>query len=66
VTSPLARPPGSFRAAARAKLADDRAQRALDAATGRFLSHRVAAWDEVEDVEALRDAGREIRTRTIA
>jgi len=66
VTSPLARPPGSFRSDARLKLADPRAQQALDTATGRFLSHRVAAWGELDDVEALRDAGHEIRSRTIA
>jgi L-lactate dehydrogenase complex protein LldF len=66
VSSPLARPRGSFRADARLKLADARAQGALDQATGRFFSHRIAAWDEVEDVEALRDAGHEIRARTIA
>ena len=64
VTSPLARPPGAFRAVAREKLARPRLQRALDEATGRFLSHRVAAWGELEDVEALRDAGHEIRSRT--
>jgi L-lactate dehydrogenase complex protein LldF len=66
VTSPLARPRGAFRDAAGAKLADARAQQALDQATGRFMSHRVAAWEEVEDVEGLRDAGHEIRSRTIA
>ena len=65
MTSPLARPRGAFRDAAVAKLADARAQQALDQATGRFMSHRVAAWEEVEDVEALRDAGHEIRSRTI-
>jgi L-lactate dehydrogenase complex protein LldF len=66
VTSPLARPRGAFRDAAGAKLADARAQQALDQATGRFMTHRLAAWEEVEDVEALRDAGHEIRSRTIA
>ena len=66
MTSPLARPRGAFRDAAGAKLADARAQQALDQATGRFMSHRLAAWEEVEDIEALRDAGHEIRSRTIA
>jgi hypothetical protein len=47
VTSPLARPRGAFRAAAAAKVADDHAQQALDEATGRLYTHRIAAWDEL-------------------
>ena len=66
MTSPLARPRGAFRAAAAAKVADPHAQQALDEATGRLYGHRVAAWDELEDVEALRERAREIRTRTMA
>lgn len=66
MTSPLARPRGAFRAAAAAKVADGHAQQALDEATGRLYGHRVAAWDELEDVEALRERAREIRTRTMA
>jgi len=66
VTSPLARRRGAFREAAAAKLADEHTQQALDEATGRLYAHRIAAWDELEDVEALRERAREIRTRTMA
>jgi L-lactate dehydrogenase complex protein LldF len=66
VTSRLARPRGGFRTVARAKLGDARVQAALDDVTGRLLTHRAEAWADVEDVEALRERGREIRTRTIA
>ena len=65
MTSRLARPRGDFRAVAEAKLADAHVQTALDDATGRLLGHRTQAWAELEDVEALRERGREIRTRTI-
>jgi L-lactate dehydrogenase complex protein LldF len=66
VTSPLARPRGAFRAAAAAKVADGHAQQALDEATGRLYGHRIAAWGELDHVEALRERAHEIRTRTMA
>ena len=65
MTSPLARPRGAFRAAAAAKVADAHAQQALDEATGRLYGHRLAAWGELEDVEALRERARQIRTGTL-
>jgi L-lactate dehydrogenase complex protein LldF len=66
VNTRLARPRGDFRRVATAKLADAHVQTALDDATGRLLSHRTHAWEELDDVQALRERGREIRTRTIA
>jgi L-lactate dehydrogenase complex protein LldF len=65
VTSRLAQPPGRFRAVAAAKLADAHTQRALDDATARLYRLRTTAWDELEDVEALRERARHIRTRTM-
>lgn len=55
----------SFRTVAREKLADEYVEAALDAATSRLSTARERAWAELEDVEAMRDRAREIRTRTI-
>ena len=63
--STLPQPRERFRAGARDKLADPRAQKAIDTATARFYSARQKAWDELSDAEALRERGREIRSRTI-
>jgi L-lactate dehydrogenase complex protein LldF len=63
---PLAQARGRFRTVAREKLQDEYVQDALDAATARLYGLRLEAWSELEDVEALRERGREIRTRTIA
>jgi L-lactate dehydrogenase complex protein LldF len=62
----LAQPPRRFGAVAREKLADGHVQGALDSSTGRLFTHRSAAWGELEDVQALRERAREIRTRGIA
>jgi L-lactate dehydrogenase complex protein LldF len=59
-------PRGRFREVARAKLADERVERALDFSTERLFTARSRAWEAVEDVEALRERGREIRSSTIA
>ena len=64
MTSKLVQPPGRFRAVAAEKLADPHVQEALAAATGRLSGLRAKAWAELEDVEALGERGREIRTRT--
>jgi L-lactate dehydrogenase complex protein LldF len=62
----LVRPPGSFREVARAKLADERTQTFLAAATERLMTHRLAAWAELgEELEPLRERGREVRLRAI-
>ncbi|MBW3593216.1 MAG: iron-sulfur cluster-binding protein [Actinobacteria bacterium] len=66
VSSNLARERGEFREVARRKLANPHVQQALDTSTVRLYGHRTAAWEELEDVEALRERAREIRTRTVA
>jgi L-lactate dehydrogenase complex protein LldF len=66
VSPSLSQPRGHFRAVARDKLADAHAQQALDDATGRLFGLRTRAWAELDDVEALRERAREIRTLTIA
>jgi L-lactate dehydrogenase complex protein LldF len=62
----LAQPRQRFRRVARRKLADAHIQEALDTATDRLYGLRQGAWDGLDDVEALREQGREIRSRTVA
>ena len=64
--SRLAQPGSRFRQVARTKLADAGVQEALDVATERLAGLRAVGWEGLDDVEALRERGREIRTRTIA
>lgn len=64
--SALDQPPGAFRARARDALAAEGMQAALDSSTLRLHDHRLAAWDGLGDVEALRETARRIRERTIA
>ena len=61
----LERPPGSFRAQARLALADSHTQAALDVATTRLRENRIRAWEERDDIEDLRERGREARSRAI-
>ena len=61
----LAQPAGRFREIARGKLADAHAQAALDTATDRLRTNRVAAWTELRDVEALRERAHRIRMEVI-
>jgi L-lactate dehydrogenase complex protein LldF len=61
----LARPAGSFREQARRTLANEHTQEALDAATARLRTNRLVAWGELDDVEELREQGREARSRAI-
>jgi L-lactate dehydrogenase complex protein LldF len=63
--SNLDRQPGSFRAAARGALANERMQDVLDIATGNLRDIRLGAWARLDDVEVLRERGREARTRAI-
>ena len=65
MTARLAQPRGRFRAVAREKLGDAHTQRALNDATARLFEHRAKAWAELDDLEALRERAREIRTRTM-
>ncbi len=62
----IAQPPERFRQVARRKLADAHVQEAIDFSTQRLFDLRTAAWAGVEDIEALREQGREIRSQTIA
>jgi len=62
----LSQPPARFREVAGRKLADAHVQSAIDFSTQRLYDLRRAAWSGVDDVQALREQGREIRTRTIA
>lgn len=63
--SRLDRPPGSFRDVARQNLGDAHVQGALDAATRLLREIRVNAWAEIDDIETLRDQGREARSKVI-
>ena len=62
----LAQPRERFRFVARDKLADAHTQAAIDVATARLFGLRTKAWEDLPDVEELREQAREIRTRTIA
>jgi L-lactate dehydrogenase complex protein LldF len=61
----LAQPRQRFREIARGKLGDARIQGALDQATDRLRTNRVAAWEGLSDVEALRERAHEIRMAVI-
>jgi L-lactate dehydrogenase complex protein LldF len=61
----LAQPAGRFRVIARGKLGDAHTQRALDDSTDRLRTHRVAAWADLEGVEALRDRAHAIRMEVV-
>jgi L-lactate dehydrogenase complex protein LldF len=63
--SKLDRPPGSFREAARQTLGNEHAQATLTTATNLLRDIRVNAWAEIDDIEALREEGREARSRVI-
>jgi L-lactate dehydrogenase complex protein LldF len=55
-----------FAVRAKRALADEHLQGALDYGTERLMGNRERAWAELDDVEALRERAREIRTATIA
>ena len=61
----LGQPPGRFREIARLKLADGHVQEALDTSTARLMGHRLDAWADLPDIEALRERGHEARMRVI-
>ena len=63
--SGIPQPQERFREVARGALANAHMQEALDAATARLYDNRLAAWDELDDIEALRERAHEIRMRTI-
>lgn len=61
----LSQAPGRFRVIARGKLGDAHTQRALDDSTNRLRSHRLSAWDGLEDVESLRERAHAIKMEVI-
>ena len=61
----LTQPPARFREVAREKLADARVQAAVEASTARLRSHRLDAWNELEDVEELRQRAHDVRMRAV-
>jgi L-lactate dehydrogenase complex protein LldF len=61
----LAQPSPRFREIARGKLGDARIQGALDQATNRLRTNRVAAWAELSNVEELRQRAHAIRMAVI-
>ena len=60
-----AQPRPGFREIARGKLGDEHAQAALDSSTDRLRTHRLAAWAERTDIEALRERAHAIRMEVI-
>lgn len=63
--SKLDRPAGSLQESARSSLANAHAQRSLDSATELLRDIRVNAWSQMEDIDHLRNLGREARSRVI-
>jgi L-lactate dehydrogenase complex protein LldF len=63
--SKLDRPVGSFRVVARGALANGHLQDVLNVATEDLRDIRFAGWAKVDDIESLRDRGRDARTRAI-
>jgi L-lactate dehydrogenase complex protein LldF len=61
----LRQPPERFRAVARRKLEDAHVQGAIASSVQRLRSHRLEAWAELEDVEALRQAAHDIRMKAV-
>jgi L-lactate dehydrogenase complex protein LldF len=61
----LSQPAPRFREIARGKLGDGHVQRALDESTDRLRTNRVAAWESLPDVEALRERAHAIRMEVI-
>ena len=61
----LAQPAPRFREIARGKLGDAHTQAALDTATNRLRTNRVAAWEGLPDVEAMRERAHRIKMAVI-
>ncbi len=61
----LAQPAPRFREIARGKLGDTHVQDALDTATNRLRTNRVAAWGDLPDLEALRERAHAIKMEVI-
>jgi L-lactate dehydrogenase complex protein LldF len=63
--SGLAQPRDRFREVARRKLADERVQEAIEVSVARLRSHRLEAWNELDDVESLRRQAHDIRMKAV-
>ena len=61
----LTQPAERFRSVARKKLADQGIQAAVDSSTARLRTGRLRAWNELDDVERLRDAAHDVRMRAV-
>jgi L-lactate dehydrogenase complex protein LldF len=61
----LTQPAGRFREIARVKLADPRVQGAIESSVARLRSHRLDAWGELEDLEALRQRAHDVRMQGV-
>ncbi|MCY4086288.1 MAG: LutB/LldF family L-lactate oxidation iron-sulfur protein [Actinomycetia bacterium] len=61
----LTQPAERFRSVAREKLADQGIQAAVDSSTDRLRTGRLRAWNELDDVERLRDAAHDVRMRAV-
>ena len=56
---------GSFRVIARGKLNDTRIQGALDLSVNRLRGLRIDAWENLDDLEELRERAHELRMRVV-
>ena len=54
-----------FRAVAQRKLADAHVQQAIESSVQRLRSHRLEAWNELDDIESLRQAAHDIRMKAV-
>ena len=63
--SGLAQPRGRFREIARLKLADSHTQGALDSSTARLYGNRVDAWNNLVEIQQLRQRAHDARMRVI-
>ena len=61
----IAEPRAGFRVIAQGSLADPRKQAALDKVTGRMRDERVEAWEELPQIEAVRERAHEARMKVV-
>ena len=61
----LVQPPGRFREVAGRKLADGHVQDAIELSTARLRGHRLDAWGELADVQALRRRAHDVRMEAV-
>ncbi len=61
----LTQPADRFREVAERKLADPRLQIAIESSVQRLRAHRLEAWDDLDDVEALRQKAHDVRMKAV-